>query len=325
MSKAVAFLVGLLLLAPPPLAAAERYRPPRAASGQPDLEGLWTNAALTRVERPDVFPTVVVPLEAAKAFESGSRGKPPLTDDVGQADTEWWELGGALARIDGEARSAWVVDPADGRLPYSEEGRRLMAAPPPGFDGPESRPPMERCLTAIGTPVGPPMLNAPYNNNYQIVQSRGEVAIVVEMNHDVRIIRLGGRHPPPSVRTWGGDSIGRWDGETLVAETTNFHPAESVRGAPSIGRFFISPDATVVERFTRTGADEIRYEATVEDPRAYVRPWRLEMALRRTKGPMFEFACHEGNYSLPGILAGARAAEAAARNAASAAPPKTAP
>jgi len=317
--KLPAAALAALALALPCSGAAEGYRAPRTADGRPDLGGTWTNAALTRVERPDVFEAVVVPLDKARAFEGGQRGKPPLTDDVGQADTEWWELGGTLARIDGQARAAWIVDPPDGRLPYSAEGRRLAGPPRGAFDGPEARLPTERCLAAIGTPAGPPMLNAPYNNNYEIVQTRDAVAIVVEMNHDVRIIRLGGRHPPPSVRSWMGDSIGRWEGETLVVETTNFHPAESQRGGPSIGWLSISPDARVVERFTRTAADAIRYDVTVEDPKTYARPWRMEMAFGPAKGPMFEFACHEGNYSMRGVLGGARAAEAA-----SAAPPQTA-
>jgi len=319
-------VMAALLALWPQLGAAAGYHPPRTAAGQPDLQGTWTNASLTRVERSDAFETVIISEAKARAFESGQHGKPPIADDVGQADTEWWEMAGTLARIDGQPRTAWIVDPPDGRLPYTAEGQRTKGPPRASFDGPEARPAMERCLTAIGTPAGPPMLNAAYNSNYQIVQTRDAVAIVVEMNHDARIIRLGGRHPPASVRSWMGDSIGHWDGDTLVVETTNFRPEESQRGNPAIGWLFISPDAKVTERFTRTAADVIRYAFTVEDPKIYAKPWRAEMVFGPAKGPMFEFACHEGNYSMRGVLGGARQAEAAARDAAAkAAPPRTGP
>jgi hypothetical protein len=290
-------------------AEAQAYSAPRTAAGHPDLQGTWTNASLTRIERPAEFDGVVVPEARARAFESGHSGLPPIPDDeAGQADTEWWELGAKLSRVGGQARAAMVVDPVDGRLPYTEAGR-AAATKRPGLDGPESRNPSERCLNGIGTPAGPPMFNAPYSNNYQIVQTADHVAILVEMNHDVRIVRLGARPAPASMRLWMGDSVGRWEGETLVVETTNLHPDEGPRGSGSIGRTYISGDAKIIERFTRVAAERIHYAFVVTDPKTYSRPWRGEMSFTPSKGAMFEFACHEGNYSLPGILAGGREEE----------------
>jgi hypothetical protein len=310
-------LIAAVLLLVPALGEAQSYRAPRTAYGQPDLQGAWTNASLTRIERPDGFETVVVPPEKARAFEAGHSGLATVPDDeTGQAQTEWYELGGKLSRVDGQARAAIVVDPADGRLPYTEAGRQAATARL-GFDGPEARTPSERCLNGTGTPAGPPMFNAPYNNNYRILQTRDHVAILVEMNHDVRIVRLGGSRAPPSIQLWMGDSVGHWEGETLVVETGNLQPQEASRGSSSIGRTYISGDAKIVERFTRVAPDRIRYAFTVDDPATFSRPWRGESTFTSSKAAMFEFACHEGNYSMRGILGGARAAEAAARDAAS--------
>ena len=155
------------------------------------------------------------------------------------------------------------------------------------------------------------MINVLYNNNYQFVQSPGVVAIVVEMNHDVRIIRLGGKHPPANITPWTGDSIGHWDGDTLVVETTNMHPGQSF-AFEFRHRFYVPPTAKVTERFTRISKDQIFYEFTVEDAVAYKQPWRGEMVFDATEGPVYEYACHEGNYAMPGILGGARSDEKAA-------------
>jgi hypothetical protein len=152
------------------------------------------------------------------------------------------------------------------------------------------------------------MLPLLYNNNYQIVQSKDTVTIVVEMVHDVRTIRLGGEHLPSSVRQWMGDSIGRWEGETLVVETTNFHPQQSYRGA--------SENLKVVERFTRVAPNQVLYRFTIEDPTTFSQPWSAEVAMNATDQKIYEYACHEGNYALPGILAGAREAERVAAEAA---------
>jgi len=149
------------------------------------------------------------------------------------------------------------------------------------------------------------MLNVLYNNHYQIVQSPGHVVIVVEMNHDARIVRIGGKHPPEHVKLWLGDSIGRWEGDTLVVETTNIHPDQAFN-ADVRHYLYLTHTAKVTERFTRVAADQILYQFTVEDSTAYTQAWRGEMPLRTAPGPMYEYACHEGNHSLPGILRGAR-------------------
>jgi hypothetical protein len=218
-----------------------------------------------------------------------------------------------MARMNGEIRSAWIVEPGDGRLPYNDAGRTRLAPDPRAFDGPEGRPPQERCLSGLGGVSGPPMLNAVYNANYQIVQTPDRLVIVAEMNHDARVIRLDDRrHAPPQVRAWMGDSVGWWEGTTLVVETTNFTPAQSMRRRS----LYISPEARIVERFTRTSPGEILYQFSVEDPANYTQTWRAEMPLRTSHGPVYEYACHEGNYSMPNILAGARQIERDSKSAA---------
>jgi hypothetical protein len=182
----------------------------------------------------------------------------------------------------------------------------LTASRGAGTDNPENRTGSERCLMASWAAMSAPMLNSPYSANYQIVQTAHEVAIYSEMNHDVRLIRLGGTHAPKAMHYWMGDSIGHWEKGTLVVETTNFNPGESMRGT-----YYLSPDAVVTERFTRVSPTQIRYQFTVDDPAVYSQPWTAEMPFNATKGPIYEFACHEGNYGLEGILAGARQIEAA--------------
>ena len=307
-----AFVIVFAVLLAANVGQARPYRAPRTSFGQPDLQGVWTNLSLTALERPKDFDALVVPPDKAADYDRRHGAKPPPVpgDPVGSVDTEWYD-GAALARIGGEARSSWIVDPADGQLPYSEAGRRRLAAATAGGPpaGPEARAPNERCLLGLAGVSGPPMLNARYNANYQIVQAPGAVALVIEMNHDVRIIRIGERkRPAAGVRAWMGDSVGWWEGDTLVAETTGFHPQESLRGRGG-SLLWMSADAKVTERFTRVSPTQILYEFTVEDAATFTRPWRGQMMLNATRGPIYEFACHEGNYSLTGILAGARAAE----------------
>jgi hypothetical protein len=283
------------------------YKAPRTALGQPDLEGLWTSNSLSRLERPDIYPTVVISEAQARAV----RPLPLIApDDTGQADSETYDEGLALARVRGEIRTAWIVDPPDGRLPFTPEGR-ARATKPPSFDGPETRTNQERCLMMPG--VGPPLASSLYNNNLQILQTKDHVVIFLEMNHEARIIPIRQRSHSQIPR-WMGDTIGWWEGDALVMETTNFAPAQSARSSPLI-RTYMSPGALVTERLERISPSEILYSYTVVDPPNYTRPWRGEMPLKRTKGPIYEYACHEGNYSLPNILAGARAQERVAGNA----------
>ena len=166
----------------------------------------------------------------------------------------------------------------------------------------------ERCIVGFGSTAGPPMINVLYNNHYQIVQTRDTVIILVEMNHDARIVRMNAEHVPASVRPYMGDSIGRWEGDTLVVETTNFHPGERLRTNFNQS-FYLSANAKVIERFTRVSPTEISYEFSVDDPEIYSKVWRAEMVMNAAQGNIYEYACHEGNYALPGILAGARTAE----------------
>jgi hypothetical protein len=295
-----------------------RWRPPRHAWGAPDLEGLWTNASITELERPPAFKALIAGEAEAAAYERGHPGVPASAarDATGQGTSEWWEMGGRLGRIAGQPRTSWIVDPADGQLPYSAEGRRRLAAARAAvntaFDGPEVRPAPERCLAGIGGASSGPLLNSNYNSNLQIVQTPDHVVITLEMNHDARIIPLTPQPAPPG-SSWTGHSVGHFEGDTLVVETSGYHPALGWRQSSNL---YLSPSARITERFTRTGPGEILYAFTVDDPVVFSRPWRAEMPFRATQGPIFEFACHEGNYAVAGALAGARAEERAAATAA---------
>lgn len=301
-------LIGAALMAGG--ATAGGYHAPRNAWGRPDLNGAWSNSSLTGLERDsDAFKALGVSEADAKAYEAKHLGKPPeIPDDkIGAAQSEFWETGVGLARIRGVARSSWITAPADGQLPYTAaaqaEHKRLRMARKIAADDPEARSLGERCLEPSA--AGPPMTNGGYNDNYQFVQTRDALAIWTEWDHDVRVVRLtpGAKHPPASIRQWFGDSIGHWEGDTLVVETTNFTPWE-VDGPPGAPA---DADMRVVERFTRTGPGELSYEFAVTAPATYVQTWRGEMLLKPAKGRLYEFACHEGNYALPGILAAARA------------------
>ncbi|HEY1837010.1 MAG TPA: hypothetical protein VGG36_05085 [Rhizomicrobium sp.] len=307
-------------------AAASPYKAPRTSFGDPDLQGLWTNASVTTLERPPYIKTLVISPDVAAKLEAANKaqlaendkptdpgkGAPAEGDDPGGYNSFWLDLGSKFGVVNGEIRSSWITDPADGHVPYSEKGRRdTMASAIPqfrNFDGPEVRSLGERCIVGYGSTGGPPMLNVLYNNNYQIVQSPGFVTIVVEMNHDARIVRLNAQHLPANMRPWMGDSIGHWEGNTLVVETTNLNPNQRFT-ADIRHRLYLSPDSKVTERFTRIANDQILYEFKVEEPTAYTQPWSGQIPMHATKGPMYEYACHEGNYALKDILAGARQEE----------------
>ena len=287
------------------------YRTPRTAWGAPDLMGLWTNLTLTPLQRPKAFSDLTVEPAAAAAFGKASREAFETEEDgVGGRQSEWWEFAPELTRVDGRYRTSLIVEPADGQLPYSEKGRAIARDGVTGtltrMEGPEVRPSPERCLTGGAGSTSVPMLPGRHSGHYRIIQTRDEVVIAFETS-GVRIIRLGARaHPPAHIRPWAGDSIGRWEGDTLVVETANLNPGE-LHKTPQ--PFSISADARVTERFRRVGANEILYTFDVEDPALFTRPWRGEMMFLATDARVFEYACHEGNYSLPGILAGARVGE----------------
>jgi hypothetical protein len=290
------------------------------AAAPPDLSGTWSFSTLTALERPAEFAGKEFLTEAdAAAFakrtmERNNRDNRDTSNrdaDVGGAYNEfWWDRGTTVAKVRGQYRTSLIVDPPDGRVPaltptaQDRAAARAAARRAHPADGPEDRSLGERCLVFN---AGPPMMPGPYNNFMQIVQTRDHLVIHNEMIHDARVIPLDGRpHAPPQVRLWLGDSRGRWDGSTLVVDTTNYTDKTNVRGS--------SPELHLVERFTRTDANALLYEFTVDDPSSFVKPWTVALPMRKTADQVFEYACHEGNHSLQGILRGARFEEQAKRH-----------
>jgi hypothetical protein len=234
----------------------------------------------------------------------------PFADAAGSGGTGGYnavfvDRGTELARVDGEKRTSLVIDPPDGKVPaITAEARARNTAMMRAygkFDSVKDRPLGERCLLSFGSSSGPPMLPVMYNNNYEIVQTPDHVVILVEMVHDARIIRMNAAHAPSSVRQWLGDSVGKWEGDTLVVDTTNFTNQTRFRGA--------SENLHVIERFTRTDQNTILYKVTVDDPSTFAKQWTIEYPFVATKGPIYEYACHEGNYAMSDILGGARKAD----------------
>jgi hypothetical protein len=237
---------------------------------------------------------------------------------VGGYNGFWLDPGLKVIRIDGVARSSIIIDPPTGRVPaLTDAGKKRLAeigarARKFGeFDHPEMRPLADRCLLSFGSNAGPPMLpNYFYNNNYTIVQTKDHVMILSEMVHDVRLIRLGATtHPPAHIRTWLGDSIGRWEGDTLIVETTNIHPMQLEQTSILWAYRGASENLKVTERFTRTGPDTIRYRFTMDDPATFTTPFTGELPFTRIDEMIYEYACHEGNYAMSNILSGARSKE----------------
>lgn len=304
--------------------AQDTYEPPRTASGRPDLQGYWTNASLTSMQRNSNFDELVIPPNrVADVTASHPQNVRQATDDglvqgqlldgsdLGEGrgyNAFWVDPGSQYGVVKGEVRSSWVVYPENGRIPFSEQGnnlRRQRFARTDTNDGPEGRALGERCLIGFGSTGGPPMNNVLYNNMYQIVQTDDYVVILVEMVHDARIIPINGEHRPDPLKPWLGDSVGWWEGDTLVVETINLHPQQAPSNAAPL-----SDQGKVIERFTRWSDDQIVYEFEVTDPVYYTETWRGEMAFNATDTQLYEYACHEGNYGLVGILAGARREEA---------------
>ena len=284
---------------------------------------------------PSMTPDEARKLEAANAKRraqgdakiAGDRPAPPKGGDgsvgaagnVGGYNYGWLDPGSTYNVVDGQIRTSLVVDPPDGRVPPpTPEARKRMAAmrarptsdatesndpgldrTPGAYDDPESRPLGERCLIGFGSTSGPPMLpDYFYNNLHKIVQTPDSVMILTEMVHDVRIVRMNAEHLPTTIRKWLGDSVGHWDGDTLVVDTTNFTNKTRFRGS--------TEDLHVVERFTRVGPQTLLYKFTIEDPATWARPWTGEMAWNAANGLIYEYACHEANYALGDILRGAR-------------------
>tara|TARA_Y100000748_G_scaffold224203_1_gene188816 strand:+ start:1136 stop:2116 length:981 start_codon:yes stop_codon:yes gene_type:complete len=293
--------------------------------GDPNLQGVWTNASLTTLERPDYFESLEISDDEAMAARQSSeefnqtldnpyaQGETPESGgDVGGYNVAWMDPGSDFFKLNGKYRSSIITYPESGKLPrrltrWAIEGpsiyRMFTRA-----DHPEERSLGERCVVGFGSSGGPPMLNVLYNNHYQIVQSPGYVMIMVEMNHDARIIRLDSDHNPDNMKPWLGDSVGWWEGQTLVVKTKNHHPQQKFRAAIR-HQILMMEEAEVTERFTRVSKDEILYQFEVNDKRAYRDVWKGEMPLRSTESRIYEYACHEGNYAMANILAGARAEE----------------
>jgi hypothetical protein len=299
------------------------YKAPRLADGVPDLQGVWTNASATPVERSTELgdrraytkeEAEAISRKAIAAVEADNAPSDPdkkieatsSLPPVGNYNLFWTDRGMHVTEIGGEYRTSMIIDPPNGRIPARQADAERLAAMRGGGranDGPEGRGLGERCLLSFGSASGPPMLPVMYNSYYQIVQSPGYVMILVEMVHDARIIRIGDKRHAPNMAKWMGDSIGRWEGDTLVVETTNFRPEQSFRGS--------TPGMVVTERFTRIADDKIVYRFTVDDPKAFTSQFTGELAFGKVDANIYEYACHEGNYALPGILAGEREAEKA--------------
>jgi hypothetical protein len=301
--------VSILMAALP---AAGQTAAPRTGWGAPDLQGVWNYATITPLERPvELAGKQVLTDKEAADFEKQTleRRNPDRRDggaaaDVGRAYNQfWWDYG---SKVVGTKRTSLIVDPPDGKIPpLTEEARQradartaVLRRPPAG---PEDRNLWERCI--LGT-AGPPVVPGPYNNNFQIFQTRDYVVILNEMIHDARIIPLDGRpHLPSNLRQWMGDSRGRWEGKTLVVDTTNFTAKTNFRGS--------GEGLHLVERFTRMDAGTLLYEFTVEDPRSFTKPWKAALPMSKTDELIYEYACHESNYGMFNMLSAARAEEKA--------------
>ena len=326
-----------------PVAAAQNGDIPRTPGGRPDLSGTYDVSTLTPMERPtELGEKMGLTEEEAAEVAAGARqrderrhrrsdpnrGAPPQGGDgsrgasgnVGGYNGFWIDNGNGAFQVDGQWRTSILIDPANGRYPPRVDGldsgrrgtRRAndgtafwleagLDAPGP-YDDMEQRPYAERCILGFGSTAGPPMLPALYNNHKRIVQSEDTVMILIEMVHDARIVRMNAEHDPPEIKKWLGDSIGWWEGDTLIVETTNFVDRPAFR--QGTGKM------TVTERFRMESADRLIYSFTVEDPTVWTRPFTGEYAWPRSDNKVFEYACHEANYALEGIMHGARLLEA---------------
>jgi hypothetical protein len=308
-------VLAVVSVVPSAAGQAAKYSPPRMADGKPDLQGNYTFATITPLQRPAEFAgkAAFTPEEAAKFEKSEndrlnrdlytpekgqpSAGYPPQSQGgVLSYNDFWYERGDKLTR---DLRTSLITDPPDGRIPLTAEARQRnaqRASRGEMFDNPEDLSLVDRCI--LGFNAGPPMVSGTYNNNLQIVQSPGYVVIFNEMVHNARIVPTDGR-PHGAAPMWTGDSRGHWEGDTLVVETLNFkRETSSLQGSTA--------QTKVVERFTRVDARTIDYQYTVTDPTSYSRPWTASMPLRAIDENLYEYACHEGNYGMMDVLRGAR-------------------
>jgi hypothetical protein len=315
----IAWLTTVTLAPLPAAAQGKASTPSRTPDGKPNLAGIYSFSTITPLQRPDTLAGKnTLSDEEAAAFEASEntrlnrdlfdpiKGQPSAgyasraEGGVLSYNETWYERGNRLTK---DRRTSLIVDPPSGAIPFTDAARRRNAERTrlsnAGWGNSyEDRPLADRCL--VGFNSGPPMIPGAYNNNVQILQAPGSVVIINEMVHNARIIPTDGR-PHTKFRQWTGDSRGRWEGETLVVETINFRRETSLQGSTA--------DTRLVERFTRIDADTLKYEFTVSDPNSYTQPWSAMVPWSRIPGPIFEYGCHEGNYALPNILAGARAEE----------------
>jgi hypothetical protein len=317
-------------------ACGKDYNPPRTPEGKPNFQGMWTNVSMTDLQRKDgVDKLVLTPKEAAEiegkdfyVIRTAEDAKPNTDSENktlldgsdllsgGGYNAFWVDTGDKHGVVKGEIRSSWIVDPANGLIPRlarenrgSGQGELRPPAPRGSYDGPEARPLAERCLIGFGGTGGPPMLNVLYNNTYQFVQTKDHLMIQVEMVHDARVIPISASKAEAKkhntvVERWLGNSHAWWEGDTLVVETVNWNPLQQQRTPVRV-----SENGKITERFSYYQEGQIFYEFIVEDPTLYSQTWRGEMSFNATQGPVYEYACHEGNYALPGVLHGARIQE----------------
>ncbi|HJO11328.1 MAG: hypothetical protein QGG67_01840 [Gammaproteobacteria bacterium] len=308
----------LVALTTKSLLAADNFSTPQTDFGVPDVQGVWSYATRTSLERPEAYNGVLEVDEEVMlktmtstpdyiAFLESNGAEAPGPDNVGGYNGFWITPGDALASMNGKYRSSIIVQPEDGQIPWKEEGQRIRreqrSGRPMGLgesDGPEGRTLSDRCLMSFASTA--PFLSSLYNNHMQIVQSPTHVVLLAEMVHNARVVKIDQNHRDLPFEQWLGDSIGYYEGDSLVVETRNFHQLQIDK------ENLTSSNMKLIERFTRVADDKLHYSFTIEDPELYSAPWTGELPMY-TGENLYEYACHEGNYALPAILAGARRQE----------------
>ena len=310
--------IGLASLAGSQMLIAQDYVPPRTDFGVPDVQGVWTFQTRTTLERPAAYEGALEIDEATMlakmvstpdyiAALEANGAEAPGPDNVGGYNGFWITPGEALAEMNGKFRTSLIVDPADGRIPWKESGQALRRSQqgslPMGLaesDGPEGRTLSDRCLVSFASTA--PFMSSLYNNHMQLVQSPTHVVLLAEMVHNARIVRIDQDFRDMPYKQWLGDSIGYYEGDSLVVQTRNFNEWQVAKER------LTSPNLTLTERFTRVAENKLHYSFTIDDPDLYTQPWTGEMPMY-TGENLYEYACHEGNYAMPAILAGARRQE----------------